>query len=188
MTGYEYNALFSRSPEKAYKALFDEYCNYVYAIVYNKLRSCAAREDVEECVSDIFADVFFGYNSENAYQGDLKGYIGTVAKRKAINKYRKLSPGAGKTISLDDSNIGEIRSENDAQSEAEKKALCNFMIEKITELGEPDSTIIIQKYYYDRSSAEIAKALSMKPSAIRMRCVRAMKKLNKMLEGFDVTL
>lgn len=188
MTGYEYNALFSKSPEKAYKALFDEFCNYVYAIVYNKLRGCAAREDIEECVSDIFADIFFNFNSENAYQGDLKGYIGIVAKRRAINKYHKLSPRADKTVSLDDDNIGEIQSENDTQSEAEKKALCNLMIEKITELGEPDSTIIIQKYYYNRSSSEIAKALSMKASAVRMRCGRAIKKLNKMLEGFDVTL
>lgn len=61
------------------------------------------------------------------------------------------------------------------------------MIEKINELGEPDSTIIIQKYYYNRSSSEIAKLLSMKSSAVRMRCGRAMKKLRKKLEEADIT-
>lgn len=39
MTGAEYSALRESSPEKAYAALFGNYCDYVYAIVYT---SCEA--------------------------------------------------------------------------------------------------------------------------------------------------
>ena len=38
-----------RSPEECMKAIFDEYCNYVYIIAANKLKSCGSAEDVEEC-------------------------------------------------------------------------------------------------------------------------------------------
>lgn len=62
------------------------YCDYVHAIVYNKLRSVASREDIEECVCDIFADIFFKYDVNGGFDGDMKGYIGTVAKRTTILK------------------------------------------------------------------------------------------------------
>ncbi len=51
MIGNEYCALHGRSPDEAYDALFECYCDYVYAIVFNKLRSVDSREGIEECVS-----------------------------------------------------------------------------------------------------------------------------------------
>jgi len=59
---------------------------------------------------------------------------------------------------------------------------------KIKELGEPDSTIILQKYYYDRSSGEIAELLSMKAATVRMRAARALDKLRALLTGSGITL
>lgn len=61
-------------------------------------------------------------------------------------------------------------------------------LSKINELGEPDSTITLQKYYYDRSSNEIAKLLSMKASAMRMRAARTLEKLKKSLSAAGITL
>ena len=48
--------------------------------------------------------------------------------------------------------------------------------------------IILQKFYYDRSSAEIATMLSMKASAVRMRAARALKKLKMVLaaDGIEI--
>ena len=88
MTVKDYSRLYHKSLDKSYDALFEEYCNYVYAIVYNRLRGIASREDIEECVSDVFADVFFGYS---AVKEDMRGYIGTVAKRRAINAFHSLT-------------------------------------------------------------------------------------------------
>ena len=53
MTDTQYALLYSVSPANAHTALFNEYFNYVYSIVFNKLRSCGTKEDIEECVSDI---------------------------------------------------------------------------------------------------------------------------------------
>ena len=58
MTDTQYALLYSVSPANAHTALFNEYFNYVYSIVFNKLRSCGTKEDIEECVSDVFAAVF----------------------------------------------------------------------------------------------------------------------------------
>ena len=54
-------------------------------------------------------------------------------------------------------------------------------INKIKELGEPDTSIIIKQYYYNMTVAEIGKAISMTAAAVQKRSVRARQKLKKML-------
>lgn len=187
MTGTEYDALYDKSPDKASRALFDEYCKYVYTIVFSKLHGTASKEDIEECVSDIFAEIYFKYNTGSSYPGRLDGYIATVAKRRAINRFKHLSKKYGNTVSVDDESMDELATDNDTQTESEREELSRIMLEKIEILGEPDSTIILQKYYYGRSTSEIAGALSMKISTVSMRCSRALKKLSKLLEGAGIT-
>ena len=97
MTDKEYRELSEKSEKLAQNKLYEEYINYVYKIVYNKLRSCASNEDIEECVSDVFLAVFLNYHNNEGTDGDLKGYIGTIASRKAINKYHSLMAKSGKT-------------------------------------------------------------------------------------------
>ena len=63
-----------------------------------------------------------------------------------------------------------------------------IILEKIAELGEPDSTIIIQKYYYGRTSKEISEMLSITPEHIRVRNSRAVRKLKDMLEHEGISL
>ena len=55
-------------------------------------------------------------------------------------------------------------------------------LEKIKELGEPDATIVVQKYYFGRKMAEIAEMTGLKPHAAQVRCGRALKKLRKDME------
>ena len=181
MTGTDYSALCKQSPDKAYQTLFDEYCNYVYAVVYSKLRDCATREDIEECVSDIFAEIYTKYDIDSGFEGDMRGYIGTVAKRRAVNSYHQLS-AHGITVSLDEEDAPEPADDHDPEEERRESELSRLLLEKILSLGEPDSSIIIQKYYYDRSSAEIAGQLNMNPSTVRVRCRRAVAKLKKIID------
>ena len=188
MTGKEYCALYKRSRDKAYDALFETYCNYVYTIVYNKLRSIASREDIEECVSDIFANIFFGYDTASDYNGDMKAYIGTVAKRRAINAFNRLTAKSSYFTDAAEEELEIIGDQTDIEADSDAAETRSILISKITELGEPDSTIILQKYYYDRSSSEIAEQLSMKASTVRMRAARALEKLKITLASAGITL
>ena len=51
MTHNEFRDELKKSEKQAHKRLFESYSNYVYTIVFNRLRSCASREDIEECVA-----------------------------------------------------------------------------------------------------------------------------------------
>ena len=67
---------------------------------------------------------------------------------------------------------------------AESSALKELLLNKVKELGEPDSTIIIQKYFYERNAKEISSLIGMNHAAVRMRCSRAVKKLRSLLRDF----
>lgn len=188
MTDNDYRRLFNRSPREAQNTLFDEYFSYVYTIVFNKLRSCAAKEDIEECVSDVFADVFEYFDNDSEKNGNIKGFISTVAIRRAINMFHSLTAKSDRTVPLEASGADSIPDSTDLTDRAEKNELRLTLLRLVEELGEPDATIIIQKYYYGMNSKEIAETVSLEPAAVRVRCSRAIKRLKEKLAELDITL
>lgn len=185
MTDSELALMLSRSPHEAHRKLLKQYGSYVYAIVYNKLRSCGAAEDIEECVSDVFADLFFELDKGSI--SNIKAFIGTIAKRSAIDRFRSLSSKLNKTGYIDEDDMQELASDFDVEHISDKNELRHILLDKIDELGEPDSTIIIQKFYYNKSSAEIAEKVAMTASSVRSRCTRAMEKLRRSLAESGIT-
>lgn len=185
MTERELRTLISRSQKEGFRVLFQEYRSYVYTIVWNRVGGVGTREDAEECVSDVFAEVFLHFGEIR--DGSLRGYIGTLAKRRSIDLFRRLSahdPG----VSLEEEGMTELPAGTDVEADSEAGALRRRLLERIRSLGEPDAAIILQKYYYERSSAEIARSLSLQPAAVRMRASRALKRLRTMLAEDGISL
>ena len=177
MTGSEIITLIRNDSLKGHRALFDEYKNFVYTIVYNRLRNIASREDIEECVSDVFTDIIINLERNDVVVNELSGYISVIAKRKAIGYYHNLTDKNLSVKSIDD----EMKSETDIVKETEDNDQRRIILRLINELGEPDCSIILMKYYYKRNSSQIAEKLKLKPAAIRKRAERALNKLRKKL-------
>ena len=188
MTGIELSELLSRSPEECHRVLMQEYGKYVYSIVYNKLRSYDTQEDIEECFCDVFADIFIKFEYDEKYVNDIKSYIGTVARRTAIDRYRKLSAEREHTSYTDEDEMTELVSDFSVDEQVDSSELRRILLNSIKELGEPDSTILIQKFYYNRKSSEIAKTVSMTASSVRSRCTRAIDKLRGKLAEAGITM
>lgn len=51
----------------------------------------------------------------------------------------------------------------------------------IKELGEPDSIILIQQFFYEKTAKEIGKMLSMTAAAVHKRSTRARERLKKQM-------
>ena len=139
MTDNEYRKIYDNDPYKAQTALFYEYFNYVYAIVYNKLRSCGSREDIEECVEDVFSAVFISYDRDRNFNGDMKGFIAVIANRTAVQMYRRLL--RSKESFYSENEAAEIADTECIEENAERSALKNTLLKLIKSLGEPDSGI-----------------------------------------------
>ncbi|MBQ8927196.1 MAG: sigma-70 family RNA polymerase sigma factor [Oscillospiraceae bacterium] len=185
MIDTEFTDLLHKSPQECHRLLMKEYGRYVYAIVYNKLRSYGSSEDIDECISDVFSDLFLAIDAGNCT--DIKKLLGTIAKRRAVDYFRSLSSRNGRSVPMEEEDIQNMASEFDVERIAERNEIRRVLLNTIASLGEPDATIILQKFYYSRSSSEIAAALSMNPSSVRSRCTRAMKKLRSLLESKGIS-
>ena len=115
------------------------------------------------------------------FPGDLKSFIGTITRNTAIDAYRSVSQKNKRNISIDDENTEEFGTNERLVENTEKKELSRIILKKIKELGEPDSTIIIQQYYYNRTAKEISQNISMTAAAVQKRSSRARQRLKALL-------
>ena len=179
MTDSELRALMKSNLNAGAKELYQQYYRYVYAIVFRLLRDCGTQEDVEDCVADTFAEILS--HADNIRGENLKAYIGRAAHNKALNYCRSLNRQEKYTTPLNDAPepVGE-----DLESDAEKRELKEKLLAEIQNLGEPDSTILVQKFYFGRSMAEIAEVVGLTTHAAQVRCGRALKRLKKTLKDW----
>ena len=184
MTDSEICRLLQESPDKGFKALFDEYHGYVYTIVFSILKNFSSR-DVEECTTDVLSDVALSFDA--AHNSVIKPYIAAAARNRAIDRYHRLS-NDNKVISFNDEVTKHISSGEDTEADVESAETAKLLLEKIKMLGKPNSDIIVQKYYFGRNSFEIAKILKMNPVTVRSSLRRSMKKLKKLLSDMDITI
>ena len=188
MTGKEFRALMKISSDNGQKAVFAEYYNYVYTIVFNRSRSFASKEDIEECVSDVFAELFIRLDSGSSYIGDLTAYVNILARNKAVDLYRSINARKNIRSKISDAELEHLPDDTDIAGSAEKRETARIVLDIIEKLGEPDASIIILKYYYCRTSAEIGKKLSLSAFAVRKRAQRALKHLKKLMSENGITL
>ena len=179
MNDNELRQLIKSYPEKGQRAFYDKYFNYVYTIVFSYLNNCGRTEDVDECVGDVFAQCFLYFDKQETIEGDMKALAASIARRRAVDTYRKLVKHSG-NISIEECEE-ELRSSEDVVETSETSELRQILYSKVKELGEPESTIIIHKYYYGRTSTEIGEIVSMSGDVVRVRCSRAIKKLRELL-------
>ncbi len=180
MTEQELRFAVSCSRKEGYRMIFRQFYPYVYRIVWNQIHTIGSREDAEECVNDIFAEYFA--NFDTIEEGSLQGFLGVLARRRAVDAFRSLSR-CDEPLSLDSECMGETVDDENLQENIEANLMQTALFRHIRSLGEPDASIIIMKYFYDCNSSEIAKILHMTSVAVRVRMNRALKKLKKLLSS-----
>jgi RNA polymerase sigma-70 factor (ECF subfamily) len=181
----ELHELLNRDPEQGLSQIMDVFTTFVWTIAHGKLSGSCSRHDIEECVSDVFYEVYKTRSTIDLEKGSLKSYIAVVAKRKAVDTYRRLCRHSA-TVSLEDS--GELISSDNAEQSIIDSETRAELIREVKSLGEPDSQIIICKYYLGQSTKIIAKALGLKPNTVDKKASRALLKLRENLQSLGGAL
>ena len=171
MNDNELLMLLKSDPEQGLAQVVRQYSAYVHKTAYTRLRDVCTKEDIEETVSDIFL-MFYNTGVKNSFEiSSVRALLSVIAKRHCINIFHKCS-GQAETLDYDEL-------EN---SIADEKTDNSRLIEAIKQLGEPDSLIIIRKFYLGQKNIDIAKDLGMNISTLNMKISRGLKKLKRILE------
>ncbi len=177
--------LLVRDPDRGLAAVMDQYTGLVYTIVQGKLASVGTRQDVEECVGDVFVELWRTRESLDPMKGSLRAYLAVLSRRRAIDTYRRLCTRE-RRLPTDECPFDEQKElidDSDPAREIVAREAADELIRAVKALGEPDSEIIIRKYYLGQSAKEIGKALKMKENTVNKRATRALVRLKEIMGG-----
>ena len=168
--------LLRRDPERALDQMLRAYTGLVYHAAAAVLGR-SSHEEIEECVSDAFLVIYKSRDRLDFSQGSVKAYLCATARNLAVNRLRKQA--GAKVVSLDEA----IPSNEETESAAIRNLEADELINSVLALGEPDSKIILYRYYFDLPSKQIASLLGLKQNTIDQRMRRALAKLNRLSKG-----
>lgn len=148
--------------EKTFAKFFDQYKNLVF---YECNMILNNRVEAEDVAQEVFIE-FFNRIDELKEDTNLKLYIAALAKRRAIDAYRKKSK----------SNISYLE---DIETFGQKDNSINLLSLLSNLLEKEEEVIINLKIIYEFSFAEIAQDLNMSLGKVQGIYYQAVKKLKK---------
>ena len=158
--------------ERAINDVIVKYSKLLWPIVFAVLKKVGTEQDVEECVADVFIDLWENPDKYDATRGTLKSWLCMVARCKAIDRYRSLS--RYNIVPLESAMMVGRMGMQDAMLQEETK---RELIAAVNALADIEKDILIRRYYYEQKPREIAKALDMPLKQVENHLYRSKQKL-----------
>ena len=160
--------------EEALGELIRRYTPYVGAIVWNIVRESLSLEDAREIVADVFCALW--RNAEKPRPEALKGYLGRIARNRALNALRRI----GRELPLEE-NLLEIPVPG-PEEESTRRELYEALRRAVEHLDEPDRSIFLRHYYLEQNSRVIAETLGLSQNTVTSKLRRGRERLRRELE------
>ncbi len=177
--------LIKKHPERGLSALMERYMGLVCTVVKGVFcaYTCFSDEDIEECASDVFYEFYKNIENFRPENGSIKSYLCAIAKHKSIDIVRKRA-AENTFVSLDSDEeflqiAGDFTVEENFFGAEERKML----FAEIKSLGEPDSEIIVRKFFLREPTKEVAERLGLSAANVDVRTHRALRKLREKIGG-----
>jgi len=168
-----------RRDENTFQELFQTYAKLLWTIASGVLSSSTgAEQDIEECVSDAFIELWNHPEKYDPSRGSIKSYLCIITKNKAIDVWRRKNKE--KIISLQD--FMENQVEDDYSDFTEYGEL----YEAIRGLPEPTREIVIRRFFHDEKPGSIAKRLGLPKKEVENRLYRGKRELFESLSDKEV--
>lgn len=148
-----------KKDEKALEYIIDTYGGIVKSIVKRHMYNISNYQ--EECIQDVFLDVWYGIDKYDNKKGDFKNWIAAITKYKCIMYKIKYSP-----TNLNQDIEDALVTVDDIEVEIQKK-----------ELKEEDRKIFKEYYIEGKTIKEISKDMNIKDENIYNRISRGKKKI-----------
>ena len=166
-----------RGDTAALEEVIRTYTPYVSAIVARVLPGC--REDWEEVTADVFLALWD--NRDKVRTEQLRGYLGSIARNKAINRLRARRD----SLPLEEDVL--ILEGDSPQQLAEARELALALRRALAALGDGQRELFVRHYYYGQTVADAAADMGVNLSTAKTGLRRGRETLKNTLEkeGYD---
>lgn len=154
--------------------IMERYAKLLWTVADAVLKNVGTSQDVEECVADVFIQLWQHPDQYDPKRGTLKSWLCIVARSRALDRFRELS--RCNTVSIDDVMlIGRMGVHDYIIQEENKKEVADAL----SKLSLVDREILIRRYYYDQKPREISLAMSLSVKEINNHLYRSKQKLRE---------
>ena len=160
--------------EEALAWFIDAYTPYVTAIIRSIIGDAMDLSDVEEAAADVFVALW--QNARKVHS--VKGWLGTVARNTAKNRFRQL----GCDLPLEDQIL--IVDELTPETKIEKQELDAAVRRAVLGMPHPDREIFLRFYYYYQSQETISEEMDLNLSTVKTRLRRGRMRLRSDLARY----
>ena len=156
----------------------DRFTPYVSAVAWRVLApSAATREDLEEVVADVFLALWS--HAMDIDPGRVRTWLRAVAKNKAVDRLRTLSPTLPLCENAADRSPGP-------EEETLLRERAARLLAAVEALEEPDRTLFLRRYYANEKLKDVARDLGMNQATARTRLHRGRRLLlEQLMKGGD---
>lgn len=159
--------------EQAMQKIICRYSRLLWSIVGAVLSQVGTTEDMEECVADVFIDLWEHPQKYDESRGSLKAWLSVIARNKAIDRYRQKTKI--QTIPLEETVLAQMGVEPEIENR-------EGLQEALAELTEEEREILLRRYVYQQKPKEMAVALGLSVKQIENRLYRIKAKMRKQME------
>ena len=162
--------------EEALNYIIETYSKLLWVIVGSILNNVGTSEDIEECISDTYMNLWLKPKAYDPRKGSLKTYLSIIAKRRALDKYRLLAKS--QIIELDEAIAS---SDDDLLDYIVKMEMYSELYEAVRMLGDPEREIMIRRYFFHEKPSVIASKTHIPVKEVKNRLYQGKLRLKKAL-------
>ena len=156
---------------QAISDIMARYERLLWKIVNAVLGSSGSIEDAEECVADVFIELWKEPDRFDPEKGSLKTWLSMRARSLAVDRYRKIKR-------LEHDTFDSLEFEGpDPESEVIRSEELRILNDALGKLSDIDREIIERRYLDEQTPKEISLALGIDVKKVRNILFRAKQKL-----------
>ena len=166
--------------ESAVDILYDKYFNRVYYYTKRILCQFGTKEDIEECVSDVFLALWKEIDKFDAQRASFDTFVNVKTRTVALNLNRKLQKNAQRQVSgcIEEMDLQENVSVSVEELVFDKIGEYDILY-AIDKFKEPDRTYFYLRYFMNYEIKAIAEAFNTTVSSVDNRLYRCRLLLKK---------
>lgn len=153
-----------------YEYMIAKYARTVYCLAYNILSKSHSKEDIEECVADVFLDAWIKISEFDERKATFRTWLLILTKYKALTYRRK--KGYGTFINIDDI---ELKDDSNLENMVLLRQDQEQVMEIINSFQETDRQIFIRRFFLGEKISDLASAFNLSRTAIDNRLLRGRK-------------
>ncbi len=154
----------------AYEYMIGKYTKTIYCLAYNILSESHSKEDIEECVADVFLDAWIKIAEFNEEQANFRTWLLILTKYKALTYRRK------KRLSniVDIADV-EVTDDINLEKQVILRQDQEQVMEIINSFQKTDREIFVRRFFLGEKINDLARVFNLSRAAIDNRLLRGRK-------------